>query len=87
MQVGLKGALDCITALSEMDLTEDLETFDIPALILHGDDDQMVPIGASVLSSQIVRHATLKVYPGADHGLPSTHKDQFNTDLLSFLRS
>jgi non-heme chloroperoxidase len=87
MQVGLKGALDCITALSEMDLTEDLETFDIPTLILHGDDDQMVPIGASVLSSQIVRHATLKVYPGADHGLPSTHRDQFNTDLLSFLRS
>jgi non-heme chloroperoxidase len=87
MQVGLKGALDCLTALSEMDLTEDLKKFDIPTLILHGDDDQMVPIDASVLSSQIVKHATLTVYPGADHGLTSTHKDQFNLDLLSFLTS
>jgi non-heme chloroperoxidase len=88
MQVGLKGALDCIKAFSETDLTEDLKKFDIPTLILHGDDDQIVPIGASaLLSSKIVKGATLKIYPGAPHGLTSTHKDQFNADLLSFLRS
>lgn len=88
MQVGLKGALDCIKAFSETDLTEDLKKFDIPTLILHGDDDQIVPIGASaLLSSKIVKDATLKIYPGAPHGLTSTHKNQFNADLLSFLRS
>jgi non-heme chloroperoxidase len=88
MQVGLKGALDCIKAFSETDLTEDLKKFDIPTLIIHGDDDQIVPIGASaLLSSKIVKGATLKIYPGAPHGLTSTHKDQFNADLLSFLRS
>ncbi|HEV2656203.1 MAG TPA: alpha/beta hydrolase [Ktedonobacteraceae bacterium] len=88
MQVGLKGALDCIKAFSETDLTEDLKRFDIPTLIIHGDDDQIVPIGDSaLLSSKIVKGATLKVYPGAPHGLTSTHKDQFNADLLSFLRS
>ncbi len=88
MQVGLKGALDCIKAFSETDLTEDLKKFDIPTLIVHGDDDQIVPIGDSaLLSSKIVKGATLKIYPGAPHGLMSTHKDQFNADLLSFLRS
>ena len=88
MQVGLKGALDCIKAFSETDLTEDLKQFDIPTLILHGDDDQIVPIGASALrSSKIVKDARLQIYPGAPHGLSSTHKDQFNADLLSFLRS
>ena len=88
MQVGLKGALDCIKAFSETDLTEDLKKFDIPTLIIHGDDDQIVPIGDSaLLSSKIVKGATLKIYPGAPHGLMSTHKDQFNADLLSFLRS
>jgi non-heme chloroperoxidase len=88
MQVGLKGALDCIKAFSETDLTEDLKQFDIPTLIIHGDDDQIVPIGASALrSSKIVKGTTLKIYPGAPHGLTSTHKDQFNADLLSFLRS
>jgi non-heme chloroperoxidase len=88
MQVGLKGALDCIRAFSETDFTEDLKKFDIPTLIVHGDDDQIVPIGAAaLLSSKIVKGATLKIYPGADHGLTSTHKDQFNADLLSFLRS
>ena len=88
MQVGLKGALDCIKAFSETDMTEDLKKFDIPTLIIHGDDDQIVPIGDSaLLSSQIVKDATLKIYPGAPHGLTSTHKDQFNADLLSFLRS
>ncbi len=88
MQVGLKGALDCIKAFSETDMTEDLKKFDIPTLIIHGDDDQIVPIGDSaLLSSKIVKGATLKIYPGAPHGLMSTHKEKFNADLLSFLRS
>jgi non-heme chloroperoxidase len=88
MQVGLKGAFDCIKAFSETDMTEDLKKFDVPTLIIHGDDDQIVPIGDSaMLSSKIVKDATLKVYPGAPHGLMTTHKDQFNADLLSFLKS
>jgi non-heme chloroperoxidase len=88
MQVGLKGALDCIKAFSETDQTEDLKKFDIPTLIIHGDDDQIVPIADSALiSSKIVKDARLQIYPGAPHGLSSTHKEQFNTDLLSFLRS
>jgi non-heme chloroperoxidase len=88
MTVGLKGAFDCIEAFSETDLTEDLKKFDIPTLIIHGDDDQIVPIADSaLLSSKIVKGATLKIYPGAPHGLMSTNKEQFNADLLSFLRS
>jgi non-heme chloroperoxidase len=88
MQVGLKGAYDCIKAFSETDLTEDLQRIDVPALIIHGDDDQIVPIGASAMkSSKLVKDATLKVYPGAPHGLFATHKDQFNADLLAFLRT
>ncbi len=88
MQVGLKAAFDCIKAFSETDLTEDLEKIGIPTLIIHGDDDQIVPIGDSALrSSKIVKDATLKIYPGAPHGLTSTHKEQFNADLLSFLKS
>ena len=88
MQVGLKAAFDCIKAFSETDLTEDLKRFDIPTLIIHGDDDQIVPIGDSaLLSSKLVKDATLNIYPGAPHGLMSTHKQQFNADLLSFLRS
>ena len=88
MQVGLKGSFDCIKAFSQTDFTEDLKAFDIPTLILQGDDDQIVPIGAaSLLSSKIVKNATLKIYPGAPHGLTSTHKHQFNADLLAFLKS
>ncbi len=88
MQAGLKGAFDCIKVFSETDLTEDLKKFDIPTLIIHGDDDQIVPIGDSaLLSSKIVKGATLKVYAGAPHGLTFTHKEQFNEDLLAFLRS
>jgi non-heme chloroperoxidase len=88
MQVGIKGAYDCIKVFSETDLTEDLKKFDIPTLIIHGDDDQIVPIGDSaLLSSKIVKNATLKIYPGAPHGLTATHKDQVNADLLSFVRS
>ncbi|MGH3687409.1 MAG: alpha/beta fold hydrolase [Pseudonocardiaceae bacterium] len=90
MQVGLKGALDCIKAFSETDLTEDLTRFDVPTLIVHGDDDQIVPIGASaLLSSKLVKDSTLKVYPGGPHGLASVgvYKDQFNADLLAFIRA
>ena len=88
MQVGIKGALDCIKAFSETDFTEDLKKFDVPTLIVHGDDDQIVPIGASAQrAAERVKGATLKVYPGAPHGLGTTHRDQFNADLLAFLRS
>ena len=88
MQSGHKNALDCIKAFSETDFTEDLKKFDLPTLIIHGDDDQIVPIGASALASaKLVRNATLKVYPGAPHGLTDTHKGQLNTDLLAFLKA
>jgi non-heme chloroperoxidase len=83
-----KSQYDTINAFSETDFTEDLKKIGIPVLVLHGDDDQIVPIGDSaLLSSKIVRGATLKIYPGAPHGLMTTHKDQFNADLLSFLKS
>ena len=88
MQAGHKNVLDCIKAFSETDFTEDLKKFDLPTLILHGDDDQIVPIGASALaSSKLVRNATLKVYPGTPHGLTDTHKDQLNADLLAFFKA
>ena len=87
MLAGFKGAYDCIKVFSETDLTEDLKKFDVPTLIIHGDDDQIVPIGASaLLSSKIVKGATLKIYPGAPHGLASTLKNQLNADLLQFLQ-
>jgi non-heme chloroperoxidase len=86
MLAGFIGVIDCIKAFSETDFTEDLKKFDVPTLIIHGDDDQIVPIGASaMLSSKIIKGATLKVYPGAPHGLCSTHKDQVNADLLAFI--
>jgi len=88
MMAGLPASYFCIKAFSETDLTEDLKKVDVPTLILHGDDDQIVPIGASaMLSSKIVRNATLKVYPGAPHGMCTTHKDQVNADLLAFLKA
>jgi non-heme chloroperoxidase len=88
MQAGFKGVIDCIRAFSETDFTKDLELFDVPTLILHGDDDQIVPVGASArLTSGIVKDATLKIYPGAPHGLCSTHKDQVNEDLLAFFKA
>lgn len=87
MQAGFKPVLDCIKAFSETDFTEDLKKFDIPTLIMHGDDDQIVPIGASaMLTSKIVKGAKLKVYPGLSHGMCSTNKDQINTDLLAFFK-
>lgn len=86
MMAGHKAAFDCIKAFSETDLTEDLKRFDVPTLILHGGDDQIVPIVASaLLSSKIVKGSTLKIYPGAPHGMPSTLKDQVNHDLFAFV--
>ena len=88
MTVGIKGAYDCIKAFSETDTTMDLQAIDVPTLIIHGDDDQIVPIGdAAMKSSKIVKGAQLKVYPGAPHGLTATMPDQFNADLLAFLKS
>jgi non-heme chloroperoxidase len=87
MQAGHKNTLDCIKAFSETDFSEDLKKFDVPTLIIHGDDDQIVPIGAAGLaSSKLVKNSTLKVYAGAPHGLTATHKEQLNADLLSFLK-
>jgi non-heme chloroperoxidase len=88
MQGGLRNELECIKAFSETDFTEDLKKVDVPTLILHGDDDQIVPIAASALhAAKLVKNATLKVYPGGSHGLADTHKDQLNTDLLAFLKA
>jgi non-heme chloroperoxidase len=85
MLCGFNAAFDCIKAFSETDFTEDLKKFDVPTLILHGDDDQIVPIvAAGLLSAKLVKGATLKVYPGFPHGMCSTQKDQINADLLAF---
>jgi non-heme chloroperoxidase len=87
MIAGHNAVYDCIKAFSETDFTEDLKKFDVPTLILHGDDDQIVPIGAAALqSSKIVKGAILKVYPGAPHGMPATLKDVINADLLAFFQ-
>jgi non-heme chloroperoxidase len=87
MMAGFKAAYDCIKAFSETDFTDDLKKFDVPTLIIHGDDDQIVPIGASaMLSSKMVPGAELKVYAGAPHGLCSTLKDLVNEELLGFCR-
>jgi non-heme chloroperoxidase len=84
----LKGQYDCIKEFSEVDYTPDLKKIDVPALVIHGDDDQIVPIDdAGRLSAKIIKHATLKVYPGAPHGLTATHQEQVNKDLLDFIRS
>jgi len=88
MMCGLPGAYFCIKAFSETDLTEDLRKIDVPILILHGDDDQIVPIGASaMLSAKIVKNAELKIYKGAPHGMCSTLKDRVNEDLLAFFKA
>jgi non-heme chloroperoxidase len=87
MLAGFKGAFDCIKAFSETDFTEDLKRFDVPTLILHGDDDQIVPIGAAaLLSSKLVKDARLVVYQGAPHGMCSTLKDRVNQELLAFFK-
>lgn len=88
MQAGHKNTFDCIKAFSETDFTEDLKKFDVPTLIIHGDDDQIVPIKASAkLSAKLIRKSTLKVYPGGPHGLTETHKERLNADLLEFLKT
>jgi non-heme chloroperoxidase len=88
MQCGIKNAYDCIKQFSETDFTEDLKKFDVPTLFVHGDDDQIVPIGAAAKAAvKLVKNATLKIYEGAPHGLPTTHKDRLNADLLDFLKS
>lgn len=86
MLCGIKAAYDCINAFSQTDFTEDLKKFDVPTLILHGDDDQIVPIAASAMQSvKLIKNAKLKVIPGAPHGMCSTLKDQINEELLAFL--
>jgi non-heme chloroperoxidase len=88
MLAGHKAVIDCIKAFSETDFTEDLKKFNVPTLIMHGDDDQIVPIGASaMLSAKLVTGSTLKVYPGLPHGMCSTNKDQINADLLAFIKA
>ncbi len=88
MMCGYPGSYDCIKAFSETDQTEDLKKFSIPTLILHGDDDQIVPIqAAALLSSKLVKGSVLKIYPGAPHGCPSILKDQVNQDLLDFIKT
>jgi len=87
MMAGHKAVYDCIKAFSETDFTEDLKKMDVPTLILHGDDDQIVPIADSaLLSAKLVNGATLKVIPGAPHGMCSTHKEVINAELLAFLQ-
>ena len=88
MQAGFKNAIDCIKAFSETDFTEDLKRIDVPTLIMHGDDDQIVPIGASALpSAKLIAGSTLKVYPGLSHGMCTVNKDQINADLLAFMNA
>ena len=88
MQGSLKAELDCIKQFSETDFTEDLKKMTMPTLFIHGDDDQIVPIAdSSMLAAKLVKNGTLKVYPGAPHGLATTHKEQLNADLLAFLKS
>ena len=88
MMAGHKNTYDCIKAFSETDFTEDLKKFDVPTLVIHGDDDQVVPIGCSGQpAAKLVKNATLKVYAGGPHGINHTHKEQLNADLLAFLKS
>jgi len=88
MQVGLKSAYECIKAFSEIDFTEDLAKFDVPTLILHGEDDQIVPVKDSAMkSARLIKGANAIYYPGAPHGITTTHQEQVNADLLAFIRA
>jgi non-heme chloroperoxidase len=88
MTAGFKGVIDCIKAFSETDFTEDLKKMNVPTLIMHGDDDQIVPIDASAKrTAQLVKGSTLKIYPGFSHGMCTVNKDQINADLLAFIKS
>ena len=87
MMAGMPASYFCIKAFSETDMTEDLKKIDVPTLILHGDDDQIVPIAdSSLLSAKLVRDASLRVYPGLPHGMCTTHPDTINADLLAFIK-
>jgi non-heme chloroperoxidase len=87
MQASLKAVYDCVKAFSETDFSEDLKKIDVPTLVMHGDDDQIVPIADSaLLSAKLVKNTTLKIYKGLSHGLCSTHKDEINSDLLAFIQ-
>ncbi|GBQ35909.1 alpha/beta hydrolase [Gluconacetobacter azotocaptans] len=87
LTASIKGTIDCVTAFSETDFRPDMAKIDVPTLVLHGDDDQVVPFEATgKLAAEMIPGATLKLYPGAPHGFPLTHKDQVNADLLAFLR-
>jgi non-heme chloroperoxidase len=84
---GVKAHYDCIKAFSETDFTGDLKEIDIPVLVMHGDDDQIVPIAAAgPMSAKLLKEATPKVYPGFPHGMPATNADQITADLLAFLQ-
>ena len=84
---GAKAHYDCIKAFSETDFTDDLKRIDLPVLVIHGDDDQIVPVDNSArLSAALLKHATLKIYPGYPHGMCTTHPDEINADLLAFCR-
>lgn len=88
MQAGLKNAYECVKAFSETDFTDDLRKFDIPTLVLHGEDDQIVPVkDSAVKSARLIKDAKDIYYPGAPHGITATHQDQVNADLLAFIRS
>ena len=88
MMGGIKAQYDCIEAFSETDFTDDLKAIDVPTLVMHGEDDQIVPFANSApLSAELLRQATLKAYPGLPHGMPTTHAEQINADLLAFIRS
>jgi non-heme chloroperoxidase len=85
---GVKAHYDCIKAFSETDFTEDLKKIDIPVIVMHGDDDQIVPYADAALKSiKLLKHGTLKVYPGFPHGMPTTQADTINQDLLAFIKS
>ena len=87
VMAGLNAVYDCVKAFSETDQTEDLKKIDVPTLIIQGDDDQIVPLlDSGILQSKLIKDATLKIYKGAPHGLPATHKDQVNEELLAFIR-
>jgi non-heme chloroperoxidase len=88
MMAGIHAAHDCIAAFSETDFTDDLRSITVPTLVMHGDDDQIVPLaGSALLSAELVPGATLKVYEGYDHGMATTHHAEINADLLAFIRS
>jgi non-heme chloroperoxidase len=86
MMGGIKAQYDCIKAFSETDFTEDLKRIEVPTLVLHGEDDQIVPIAdAGLLSAKLLKNAKSKFYPGFPHGMPTTHADQINADILDFV--